>query len=79
MSFAENEQGRKWYRCGVFCFAFLFVCLFSWGSNFKTDRAVVHSKQALLETVYFASVVSYLLTRNTKHFTSQFAMDNLAE
>lgn len=53
---------------------------FSWGSNFKTDLAVVRSKQALLEILYSALVPYSLLTRNTEEcFASQFAMDNLAE
>lgn len=51
---------------------------FSWGSNFKTDLAVVRSKQASLEILYSALVLPSSLTRNKEGFASQFAVDNLA-
>lgn len=54
--------------------------LFSDGSNFKTDLAVACSKQASLEILYFALVLSSSLAKNAEEcFSSQFAMDNLGE
>lgn len=73
----EMSRGENCIDAFFFFFSPLLFFVFLLGLKFQNRPG---SKQALQETLYSASVLSYSLTRNTEEcFTSQFAMGNLAE